>query len=199
MIPRYNETQLDTLVAILNDNGAISVPTDTVFGVCAKASSIQAQEHLRDVKNRPKDKAFPIMCANRSQIEELCVVDDRTKKLIDAFMPGPVTFVLKKKENIPEDINGGLPTIAIRMATSKPLEYIIEQTGPLFMTSANQSGQQVATTLDEIEEVCPLLDGMLEGEPQFGKASTIVDCTGELKILREGPITLEELNAVVKE
>ena len=109
-------------------------------------------------------------------------------------MPGPITLVLKKKENIPDYISNGKKTIAVRMATSKALENLILQTGcPVFMTSANQSGKPSCTNLDEIETECPLLDAIMEGTVKFGEASTIVDCTSkELKILRSGPI----LNAI---
>ena len=66
------------------------------------------------------------------------------------------------------------------------------------MTSANQSGQPVCTSLDEIEHACPDLDGMMEGEPHFGEASTIIDCTKEEPvILRQGPVTMEQIQRVL--
>ena len=79
------------------------------------------------------------------------------------------------------------------MATSKALEELIRKTGsPLFMSSANQSGEPTCKNLDEIERCCSNLDGMMEGEVSFG--ITIVDCTSnELKILREGPISIEQI------
>ena len=68
------------------------------------------------------------------------------------------------------------------------------------MTSANQSGQPECTNLDEIEKVCPLLDGMMEGEVFYSIGSTIVDCrTKEIEILREGPISFEEIKKVINE
>lgn len=67
------------------------------------------------------------------------------------------------------------------------------------MTSANQSGKNVCANLDEIEKACPTLNGMLEGEPSFNQASTIVDCTlNEIKILRNGPITLERILEIIE-
>lgn len=66
------------------------------------------------------------------------------------------------------------------------------------MTSANQSGESVCTSLDEIEKSCPLLDGMMEGEVCFGEASTIIDCSrDEVKILRQGPVTMEQIQNVL--
>lgn len=188
------------MAEILKNDGVLSVPTDTVYGVCARMDSEKAQENLRDVKHRPLTKAFPVMCADENQIKEIAYVDDRAEKLIRAFMPGPVTFILKKKEEVPAYVNGGMETLAIRMATSDALRELIKAAGaPVFMTSANQSGEPVCTSLDEIEKSCPTLDGMMEGNVSFGEASTIIDCTGsELKILRQGPVTIEQIEMVLQ-
>lgn len=196
---RYKETETTALAEILKKDGVIAVPTDTVYGVCARMSTQEAQEHLRDVKHRPMTKAFPIMCSDEDQIRTIAVVDARAEKLIRAFLPGPMTLILKKKEEVPSYVNGGMATLAIRMATSLPLKKLIEETGcPVFMTSANQSGQPTCRTLDEIEAACPTLDAMMEGDVTFGEASTILDCTGEdVKILRQGPITMEEIQKVL--
>ncbi len=197
---RYSQEEIEELAAILRNDGVISVPTDTVYGVCARSDSEKAQENLRNVKNRPVTKAFPLMCADENQIRQFCVVDERSEKLIRAFMPGPVTLILKKKESVPAFVNGGMDTLAIRMATSKALERLISDVGvPVFMTSANQSGSPVCTSLDEIETQCPLLDAMMEGDVRFGEASTIIDASGEeIKILREGPITMDDIKKAVR-
>lgn len=195
---RFKSDQIEELVKILKNDGVISVPTDTVYGVCAQIQTKQAQEKLREVKQRPKTKAFPIMCKDIQQASEYCLIDERAKKIMEAFMPGPLTVILKVKEDIEDYIHNGNPTLAVRLATSKTLEQLLDQLGcPIFLTSANQSGAPTCTTLEEIAENCPLLDGMLEGEVSFGQASTIVDLTKEeIQILRQGPITLEQILAV---
>ena len=197
---RYSQSEIAAMAEILKNDGVLSVPTDTVYGVCARMDSEKAQENLRDVKHRPLTKAFPVMCADENQIKEIAYVDDRAERLIRAFMPGPVTFILKKKEEVPAYVNGGMETLAIRMATSDALRELIKAAGaPVFMTSANQSGEPVCTSLDEIEKSCPTLDGMMEGNVSFGEASTIIDCTGnELKILRQGPVTIEQIEKVLQ-
>ncbi len=196
---RFREEKTEELAEILNHDGVISVPTDTVFGVCARMDSEAAQEHLRDVKHRPSTKAFPIMCSDEAQIKTVAEVTPLGEKMIRAFMPGPVTLILKKKAEVPAYVNGNMETLAVRMATSEPVKKLIEAVGcPLFMTSANQSGQPVCTSLDEIEHACPDLDGMMEGEPHFGEASTIIDCTKEEPvILRQGPVTMEQIQRVL--
>ena len=198
MIKRYKESEIHELAEILKNDGVISVPTDTVFGVCARMDSQIAHDKLVRVKNRPGSKAFPVMCANKEQIKSIAIVDKKAEKLIETFMPGPITLVLKKNENLPSYITNGKDTIAVRMATSKALErLIIETESPIFMTSANQSGEKECTNLDEIEKNCPLLDGMMEGTVTFGEGSTIVDCTSEeIKILRNGPISINEIKDI---
>lgn len=194
-LKRYAQNEIKELADILKRDGVISVPTDTVYGVCARMNSIDAFNNLVITKNRPSNKLFPIMCVDEEQIKSIAIVDKKIEKLISTFMPGPITLILMKKPELPEYITNGGSTIAIRIATSKALENLIRETGsPLFMTSANQSGEPICNNLDEIEKACPNLDAMMEGEISFGKGSTIVDCVSEpIKILREGPISMEQI------
>lgn len=199
MIKRYKINQVDEMAQILKNDGVISIPTDTVFGICASINSKIAYSKLIKVKRRPLNKAFPVMCSNIEQIKSIAIVDEIAEKLIKTFMPGPITLVLKKSSTLPEYVTNGKDTIAVRMASSKTIEELITKIGsPLFMTSANQSGQPECINLDEIEKVCPSLDGMMEGEVFYSMGSTIVDCTSkEIKILREGPISFEEINHLI--
>lgn len=199
-IKRYNQNQIDEVAEILRNDGIISVPTDTVFGICACINSKKAYDNLVKVKNRPNTKPFPVMCADEEQIKSISIVDKRAEKLIKAFMPGPITLVLRKRPETPSFVSNGRTTIAVRMATSKFLEDLIRKTGsPIFMSSANQSGRHTCTTLDEIEKVCPLIDGMMEGTVSYGIASTIIDCTlDDLHVLRLGPISMEDIKKVCR-
>ncbi len=196
---RYSQKELPELAEILRHDGVIAVPTDTVYGLCSQIRTQKAQENLRRVKNRPAEKAFPIMCQNKAQMKEVAEMNEIAEAVIDAFMPGPLTVILNKKEDLPDYINGGMKTVALRMAVSPVLEELIRLTGcPLFMTSANQSGEKTAGTIEEIEKACPLLDGILEGDTKYAQASTIVDCTGEIRILRDGPVKIDDIIANVQ-
>ena len=201
---RYSEKEIDELANILKNDGVISVPTDTVFGICARINSKKAFERLVEVKNRPSNKSFPVVCLNEEQIEKIAVVNENAKRLIKKFMPGPITLVLKKREEAFSYINnrGEVESdeVAVRMAPLKVLEELIEKTGmPLFLTSANISGREPCNNLDDIEKTFPDLDGILEGNISYGQSSTIVDCTNtSIKIQREGPITLEDINYIIE-
>lgn len=199
MVKRYKENDIEELVRILRNDGVISIPTDTVFGICARINSEVAHDKLIAVKNRPIKKSFPVMCANEEQIKSIAIVNEMAEKLIKAFMPGPITLVLKKKNDLADYVTNGKDTIAIRMATSETLKnLILRLESPIFMTSANQSGESTCINLDEIEKKCPLLDGMMEGNVIFSKGGTIVDCTSKaIQILREGPITIEQINKII--
>lgn len=193
---RYNQKEIGQLVEILKNEGVISVPTDTVYGLCASMNSVKAYKKLIQIKHRPTTKFLPVMCSDEEQIKSIAYVYKKSEKLIKRFMPGPITLILKKKPKLPDFVNTGVDTIAIRMATSEILRDLINKLGcPIFLSSANQSGEPTCTNLDEIEKACPDLDGMLEGDVSFGKSSTIVDCTNEkINILRIGPISIEEIN-----
>ena len=169
------------------------------FFDCHCRRLLKAFHKLVEIKNRPDNKNFPIMCSDLEQIKSISIVDKKVKKLINAFMPGPITLVLRKKNDTFLTINNGgereTNEIAVRMATSTFLKEVIIGVGcPLFMTSANKSGMDVCKSLDDIEKMCPTLDGMVEGDVSFGEASTIVDCTDDnIVIQRPGPIAEEQV------
>ena len=94
---RYKSNEIDKLSEILKNDGVISVPTDTVFGVCARINSIKAYDNLVKTKNRPITKPFPVMCADEEQIRSIAIIDEKAEKLIKEFMPGPITLVLRKR------------------------------------------------------------------------------------------------------
>ena len=198
MIKIYKQNEIEELANILKNDGVISVPTDTVYGICGSINSKKAYQKIIKIKERAENKPFPIMCADKEQIKSIAIINEKAEQLINAFMPSPITLVLKKKGIIPDYVGNGKETIAVRMATSKTMEELIKKVGnPLFMTSANKSEKPTCTNLEEIEKQCPLLDGIMEGEVSFGKASTIVDCSSnEIKILRLGPISEEQINKI---
>ena len=206
---RYKQSEIEEVVTVLKNDGVISVPTDTVYGICARINSSKAYLKLVSVKNRPSTKSFPvmcsdIMCSDIEQIKSIAIVNENALKLIKAFMPGPITLVLNKRPDVLSYINNAgtreTDELAIRMAPTPFLKELIKEVGsPLFLTSANNSGKDVCKSLDEIEIESPTLDGMVEGNVSFGEASTIVDCTGnDIKIQRQGPISEDEIMKALK-
>lgn len=201
---RYKQSEIEEVVTILKSDGVISVPTDTVYGICARINSSKAYLKLVSVKNRPSTKSFPVMCSDIEQIKSIAIIDEKALKLIKAFMPGPITLVLNKRPDVLSYINNAgtreTDELAIRMAPTPFLKALIKEVGsPLFLSSANKSGKDVCRSLDEIEIECPTLDGMVMGDLSFGEASTIVDLTGnDIKIQRQGPISEDEIMKALK-
>ena len=201
---RYKQSEIEEVANVLKNDGVISVPTDTVYGICARINSSKAYLKLVSVKNRPSTKSFPVMCSDIEQIKSIAIIDENALKLIKAFMPGPITLVLNKRPDVLSYINnaGARETdeLAIRMAPTPFLKELIKEVGsPLFLTSANKSGMDVCKSLDDIEKECPTLDGMVMGDVSFGEASTIVDLTGnDIKVQRQGPISEDEIMKALK-
>ena len=199
MIRKYREDEIEKLTDILLNDVVIAVPTDTVYGLCAKINSKKAYKKLIEIKKRPLNKLFPIMCADEMQLRSIAKINNNANKIINALMPGPITLVLEKKcDFLLEDINKS-NTIAVRLATSSLLEELIRNVKePVFMTSANISGEPVCESIEEIERKCQLIDGIVESDIPNGTASTIIDCTSkEIKIIREGPITIDQIKEVI--
>lgn len=201
---RYKQSEIEEVANVLKNDGVISVPTDTVYGICARINSSKAYLKLVSVKNRPSTKSFPVMCSDIEQIKSIATLDDNALKLIKAFMPGPITLVLNKRHDVLSYINNAgtreTDELAIRMAPTPFLKELIKEVGsPLFLSSANKSGKDVCKSLDEIEIECPTLDGMVMGDVSFGEASTIIDCTdNDIKIQRQGPISEDEIMKALK-
>lgn len=196
---RFMREEIPAAAEVLKQDGCIAAATDTVFGVCARISE-EGQRKLYEVKNRPQTKRFPVMCADAEQLRTIAEVSPAAETIIRAFMPGPLTVILKKGKDVPSFVSGGGDTLAIRLAATEQLKELIVLTGtPLFMTSANQSGMPECRTEEEIELACPKLDGILEGTVIYNRASTIADLTGETPvILREGPITIEQMLQILR-
>ena len=193
---RFQNSETEQMAEILRRNGCIAVPTDTVYGIMA-AVNPTAREKLYEIKKRPKSKAFPLMFSDPAQLEEYVFADARALAVIRAFLPGPLTLILPARKSTEGQAE---KSYAVRMADGVLRELIDRLEAPVYLTSANLSGMQECRTPEEIEQQCPALDGILEGQPQFQKASTIADLTGkEIRIIREGPVTMEEILRVIDE
>ena len=188
------------IVEILNRGGVVAFPTDTVYGLAVRYDLKEAILKMKEAKQRPETKPFPMMVSSKAQIERVAVTDARSQKLIDQWMPGALTLVFKKRPEIDELVTNGFPTIGIRMPDDDFVLEIINRVGvPLLVPSANLSGQPSCTTSEEVlKQLDGQIDAVVLGESGASTASTVCDTTGdELKILRQGPIKLEDLEASI--
>ena len=194
---RTYKEEINAVADALQNHKIIALPTDTVYGVGVMYGDLKDLQRLKNAKHRPETKPIPMMVSSIEHMELVAVVDERVKKIAEQFLPGALTLVLKVKDNVPKEYTNGLDTIAIRIPDEPFILRVIDELNtPLLVTSANQSGAKTALTSDDVLEQLPDIDGLVLGKCRALQASTIVDCTqGNLKILRPGPITLEQLEA----
>lgn len=193
----YSKEEINAVADALQNHKIIALPTDTVYGVGVMYGDLKDLQRLKNAKHRPETKPIPMMVSSIEHMELVAVVDERVKKIAEQFLPGALTLVLKVKDNVPKEYTNGLDTIAVRIPDEPFILKVIDVLNtPLLVTSANQSGAKTALTSDDVFEQLPDIDGIVLGTCRALQASTIVDCTQEkLKILRPGPITLEQLEA----
>ena len=193
IIPAY---EIQAALKILQNGGIVAFPTDTVYGLGALAFNNTAIESIYKAKNRPIEKAIPILIGDLSDFEK--VADDipnMALRFASRFWPGPLTCIVPKKQTLPLAVSA-TSTVAVRIPDHVDARALLRAADPMAVTSANISGGQNPSTAQEVYDqlngrIPLILDG---GTTQGGIPSTLVDCTGELPvILREGPITLNEL------
>lgn len=191
----YTQDQLDQVVDAFQAHKVLALPTDTVYGVGVLYGDLADLDHLKHAKHRPETKPIPMMVSNLEQMKQIAKVDARTEKLVQTFLPGPLTLVLPVSETLDLAYTNGKKTVAVRIPDEPFVLAVIEKLGkPLLVSSANVSGKPVAVSYQEAMDNLPNIDGIIQGECKQLEASTIVDCTQDkLSILRPGPILLKEL------
>ena len=185
---------------ILKRGGLVAFPTDTVYGVGALAFDGKAVESIYAAKDRPVEKAIPILIGEPEDLDKVTVdVPPIAAKLAARFWPGPLTLVVPKHPNLPDIVSAG-PTVGVRVPDHPVARALLRAAGPMAVTSANVSGQASPKTAEEVfsqlnGRIPLILDG---GETPGGIPSTVVNCLGtEPVILREGPVTMKDIQFVL--
>lgn len=197
---KYKKMDKKEIINILMTGGILAFPTDTVFGL-ACAMDKDAIRKVYKAKGRDFRKPLPVMCDGPEMIKRIAVVNDKAEKVMECFMPGALTMVFPKKEDVDDVFTQGMNTIGIRVPDDAWILDLIRQLdAPIMVTSANISGNG---SLLKWEDVYASMHGKINGivteNAKGDQASTIVDVTGdEIKILREGPISLEEIKEAIE-
>ena len=183
---------------ILSDGGAVVLPTETVYGLFAKALDESAVNLVYELKNRPRDKAMNLNVASYEDILSYSKEQPKyLKQLYDAFLPGPLTIILKANDQVPKWINSGLATVGFRLPDHPVTRELIQAEGPLIGPSANKSGEASGRYFDQIRDQFDFqVTGYQDDDALLGVDSTILDLSGnKVKILRQGSITQEDILA----
>ena len=186
---------------ILQNAGLIASPTETVYGLGVIFDNEQSHERLINVKRRPPEKPFTLMCGSLDDIKKYAYVNELAQKLIDAFMPGQFTIILKAKENLPRWVVSKEGNVGIRISDDKFVQNLIIETGkPLLVPSANRSGESPCHTSNEVKDSLGNdLDAIIIGESVSNIPSTIVFVDDSVHIIRLGEISESEIKNVIKE
>lgn len=193
-----DQTLFDQAVLAVQQGQLVAFPTETVYGLGANALDPDAVLKIFKAKGRPSDNPLIIHIARKDQIHALVKnITPLAKKMIDTFMPGPITLVFEKADIVPYEVTAGLETVAIRIPSHPIAHLFLEKAKiPVAAPSANVSGKPSPTTAkhvyDDLKGKIPyIIDG---GACDFGVESTVVDVTGEIPvILRPGTITAEQI------
>ncbi len=191
---------------VLAAGGTVAVPTETVYGLAARADSAEAVAAIYRAKGRPDFNPLIVHVPDVMAAEALAVFDARARALAAAFWPGPLTMVLPLREDAPlaAAVSAGLPTVALRVPAHPVMQALLKAAGlPLAAPSANRSGgvsptsaAHVAASLGARTNL--ILDG---GNTEQGLESTIVVLRsgGGWQVLRPGPLTEAAIAAVLGE
>lgn len=197
-----NKMTISEAAALLKDGQTVAFPTETVYGLGADATNKTAVSRIFEAKGRPEDNPLIAHVATKEQLSSLVSsLSPIAEKLIDAFTPGPVTFVLPSNGTCAENVTAGLSTIGVRIPDHPVANKLLEECAiPIAAPSANVSGKPSPTTADHVwADLNGKIAGLVDGGPTgVGVESTVIDCTQEIPIiLRPGGITKEQLEQVV--
>ena len=186
---------------IVEDGGVVVYPTDTVYGLGCNPFNEDALGRVFRIKGE-RTKPLPILASDVKAVERIAHTTDKALKLAEKFWPGPLTMVLPKKASLPSIVTHNLDSVATRVPNYKVALKLIRMSGGLLVgTSANKTGKKPPQTAAEAakqigREVDLIID---DGPTPIGASSTIIDLTQEeLKILRRGPIRLEDILSLQK-
>lgn len=189
----------------------IVMPTDTVYGVAADAFTPSAVQRLLAAKGRGRNQPPPVLVAGQAALAALVEeIPEPVQNLVDEFWPGGLTIVLPAQPSLAWDLGDTLGTVAVRMPDQRVALELLEETGPLAVSSANRTGEAAAISAEDAERmlgdsVAVYLDG---GMSATGVASTIIDATSlvrrgddagdtRIRLLREGAVTMKQLRGVI--
>ncbi|MBY7144738.1 threonylcarbamoyl-AMP synthase [Virgibacillus sp. NKC19-3] len=198
----YNQKAIKGAAELLKSGSVVAFPTETVYGLGADATKEEAVSKIFQAKGRPQDNPLIAHVATKNQLTRIVgnyppFVD----KLMDAFVPGPLTFVLPSNGTCVENVTAGLSTIGVRIPDHPVAQELLSVSDiPIAAPSANISGKPSPTTGHHVwADLQGKIAGLLDAGPTgVGVESTVIDCTHEVPIiLRPGGITKEQLETVV--
>ena len=199
LIRYLNKKSLEPAAAILRQGGIVAFPTETVYGLGGNAFDPMAAQKIYEAKGRPSDNPLIVHLHDYRTAGQYAHTTPLFFELAEAFMPGPLTIILRKRKFIPDSVTGGLDTVGLRVPSHPVARELIELAGvPIAAPSANLSGKPSPTTFSHVvHDLMGRVDAIIDGgSADYGVESTIVklEDDGTIKLLRPGAITVEMLS-----
>lgn len=192
--------QEDYLLAVeaLQDGEVIAFPTETVYGLGVIFDKEQSYQKMVEVKRRPPTQPFTLMCGKVSDIEKYALIDDKTSRIIAAFMPGQLTIIVRVKDDVPSFVTLGTGFIGIRVSSSPLVQDLINKVGkPLLVPSANKHGETPALKGEEAYEIFKgEVPFVIDGSSISNIPSTIIKIDDKIELIREGNIPFTKIMEV---
>lgn len=196
-----NASELREAKKALDNSQVISFPTETVMGFGAYYDDYEAYSLLNTIKGRPENKPYTLMVADIMDIDNFAILSLRDRMIVNKFMPGPITVLVRAKDNLPGYVTHNSGIIGIRISDMEDIRSLIRFVGkPLLVPSANRSGEPPILTAADVKKEFGDQIPFIYNKNALGKLpSTIIDLTGEnVKIVREGPIALDAIERSLK-
>lgn len=193
-------SELQHYVDLLKGGEVVAFPTETVYGLGADAWNPGAIRKVFETKGRPADNPLIVHVASKEMAGEFAAeIPPEAERLMDAFWPGPLTLIFRKKPEVLDFITAGLDTVAVRMPDHPLALRLIEAAGPLVAPSANTSGRPSPTQARHVREDFgpgfPVIDG---GACRIGLESTVLSVSEEpFEIFRPGYVSRQALEEVL--
>ncbi len=172
----------------LDEHNVICFPTETVMGLGIVAGDKVAFENLKDLKGRDEDKPFTLMLSNKKDIGKYARINEAAKIIIDEYMPGPITLLLPLTRGSLNKFVNNTKVIGVRVPGHKVAIELLEAVSkPMFVTSANKSGEKPATKVKDVKTIFGDSLFYVEGDAEGNKPSIVLDLTSDtIKVVREG-------------
>ncbi len=179
----------------------IAYPTETVYGIGADIYNESAVKNLYVAKKRPFDMPLSVAVSDKAMLEKVAVLNENADKLIKAFLPGPLTIIIKKQPDVPDIVTSSSQKVGIRIPDNRFALELVRRTGPIVATSANLHSHPDAVTIDAaISDLGDSVDTYIDAGPcTLGKPSTIVWLMDkEVEIVRQGAIPEAKIKEVLE-
>ena len=186
----------------LNNHQVIAFPTETVFGLGVFYDDYEAYQLLNQIKRRREDKPYTLMLSCINKINDYADIDDKYLPIIKKNMPGSLTILVKSKDNVPGYVSHDTGFIGIRIQSNVEALAILKYVGkPLLVPSANRADQKPALNDQEVKEIFnDEVKVVIPGTSKSGEPSTIIDLTSDkIKLVRKGPISLDDILSLIKD